>query len=82
MLKLISSIPSLASGIDSGQGIVHRSDEVSGVQMYRNVGHGGLIIEIQAVVLVRVERALLVISSAYHWAKAAKVISEGDTPVD
>jgi hypothetical protein len=62
MLKLISSIPSLASGIDSGQGIVHRSDEVSGVQMYRNVGHGGLIIEIQAVVLVRVERALLVIS--------------------
>jgi hypothetical protein len=79
MLKLIHRF---ARGIDSGQGIVHRSDEVCRVQIYRNAGHAGLMIEVRAVVLVRVERALLLISSAYHRAKAAKVISEGDRPVN
>ena len=79
MLKLIRRF---ARGIDSGQGIVHRSDDFCRVQIYRNAGHAGLIIEIRAVVLVRVERVLLLISSAYHRAKAAKVISEGDTAVD
>jgi hypothetical protein len=52
------------------------------VQIYRNAGHAGLMIEVRAVALVRVERALLLISSAYHRAKAARVISEDDRPVD
>jgi hypothetical protein len=43
---------------------VHRSDEVSqrGCQMYRDMG---LTLEVRAVVLIRVERALPVISPAY-----------------
>jgi uncharacterized protein len=47
-----------------GQGSVHRSDEVfqRGCQMYRDMG---LTVEIRAVVLIRVERALPVISPAY-----------------
>jgi hypothetical protein len=44
-----------------GWGVVHRSDEVSqrGCQMYRDMG---LALEVRAVVLIRVERALPVIS--------------------
>jgi uncharacterized protein len=47
-----------------GQGFVHRSDEVfhRGCQMYRDMG---LNVEIRALVLIRVERALPVISPAY-----------------
>jgi len=47
-----------------GQGVVHRSDELfqRGCQMYREMG---LTIEIQAVVLIRVERALPLVSPAY-----------------
>jgi uncharacterized protein len=47
-----------------GRGVVHRSDEVfqRGCQMYRDMG---LTLEIQAVVLIRIERALLVTSPAY-----------------
>ena len=47
-----------------GHGFVHRSDEIfqRGCRMYRDVG---LTLEIQAVVLIRVERALPVISPAY-----------------
>jgi uncharacterized protein len=47
-----------------GPGVVHRSDEVfqRGCQMYRDKG---LTIEIRAVVLIRVERALPLISPAY-----------------
>jgi hypothetical protein len=47
-----------------GRGVVHRSDEVfqRGCQMYRDMG---LTIEIRAVVLIRVERALPLISPAY-----------------
>lgn len=47
-----------------GRGIVHRSDEVfqRGWEMYREMG---LTSEIQAVVLIRVERALPLISPAY-----------------
>ena len=47
-----------------GQGIVHRSGDVfqRGCQMYREMG---LRHEIQAVVLIRVERALPVFSPAY-----------------
>jgi uncharacterized protein len=47
-----------------GRGVVHRSDEVfrRGCQMYRDMG---LAIEIRAVVLIRVERALPLISPAY-----------------
>jgi uncharacterized protein len=47
-----------------GRAIVHRSDEVfeSGCQMYRDAG---LTMEIRAVVLIRVDRALPLISPAY-----------------
>ena len=47
-----------------GRGVVHRSDEVfqRGCQMYRDKG---LTLEIRAVVLIRVERALPLISPAY-----------------
>ena len=47
-----------------GQGIVHRADEIfrRACQMYREAG---LTMEIHAVVLIRVERALPVISPAY-----------------
>jgi uncharacterized protein len=47
-----------------GQAVVHRSDEVfeRGCQMYRDMG---LTMEIQAVVVIRVERALPVTSPAY-----------------
>ncbi len=47
-----------------GKGIVHRSDDVfqRGRQMYREIG---LTHEIQAVVLIRVERAQPVFSPAY-----------------
>jgi uncharacterized protein len=47
-----------------GQGVVHRSDEIfqRGCRMYRDLG---LTLEIQAVVLIRVERARPVISPAY-----------------
>ena len=47
-----------------GSGVVHRSDELfqRGCQMYRDTG---LIMEIQAIVLIRVERALPLISPAY-----------------
>ena len=47
-----------------GSGVVHRSDELfrRGCQMYRDMG---LIMEIQAIVLIRVERALPLISPAY-----------------
>jgi uncharacterized protein len=47
-----------------GQGSVHRSDEIfqRGCRMYRDMG---LTLEIRAVVLIRVERALPVTSPAY-----------------
>jgi uncharacterized protein len=47
-----------------GRAVVHRSDEIfeRGCQMYRSAG---LTIEIRAVVLIRVERALPLISPAY-----------------
>lgn len=47
-----------------GQGAVHRSDEIfqRGCQMYRDMG---LTLEIQAVVLIRIERVLPVTSPAY-----------------
>jgi hypothetical protein len=47
-----------------GWGVVHRSDEVfqPGCQMYRDMG---LTLEVRAVVLIRIERALPVISPAY-----------------
>jgi predicted pyridoxine 5'-phosphate oxidase superfamily flavin-nucleotide-binding protein len=47
-----------------GRGVVHRSDEVfqRGCQMYRDMG---LTLEIQAVVLIRIECALPVTSLAY-----------------
>jgi predicted pyridoxine 5'-phosphate oxidase superfamily flavin-nucleotide-binding protein len=47
-----------------GRGVVHRSDEVfqRGCQMYRDMG---LTLEIRAVVLIRIERALPVTSPAY-----------------
>ena len=47
-----------------GQGAVHRSDEVfhRGCQIYGNIG---VTFEIRAVVLIRVERALPLISPAY-----------------
>jgi uncharacterized protein len=47
-----------------GQAVVHRSDEIfqRGCRMYRDVG---LTLEIRAVVLIRVDRALPVISPAY-----------------
>ena len=47
-----------------GRGFVHRSDDVfqRGCRMYREKG---LTIEIQAVVLIRVDRALPLISPAY-----------------
>jgi uncharacterized protein len=47
-----------------GRGFVHRSDEVfqRGCQMYREMG---LTSEIRAVVLIRVDRALPLISPAY-----------------
>jgi len=47
-----------------GQGAVHRSDELfqRGCQMYLEMG---LTMEIQAIVLIRVERALPLISPAY-----------------
>jgi predicted pyridoxine 5'-phosphate oxidase superfamily flavin-nucleotide-binding protein len=47
-----------------GRGAVHRSDEVfqRGSQMYREAG---LTLEIRSVVLIRIERALPVISPAY-----------------
>ena len=47
-----------------GQGSVHRSDELfqRGCQMYLEMG---LTMEIQAIVLIRVERALPLISPAY-----------------
>jgi len=48
----------------NGRGFVHRSDDVfqRGCRMYRDKG---LTIEIQAVVLIRVDRALPLISPAY-----------------
>jgi uncharacterized protein len=47
-----------------GQAVIHRSDEVfqSGCQMYRDTG---VTNEIRAVVLIRVDRALPLISPAY-----------------
>jgi uncharacterized protein len=47
-----------------GRGVVHRSDDVfhRGCQMYRDTG---VTSEIRAVVLIRVDRALPVISPAY-----------------
>jgi predicted pyridoxine 5'-phosphate oxidase superfamily flavin-nucleotide-binding protein len=47
-----------------GRAVVHRSDDIfqRACQMYRDIG---LTHEIQAVVLIRVERALPVISPAY-----------------
>ena len=47
-----------------GHGVVHRSDELfeRGCEMYRETG---LTLEIQAIVLIRVERALPLISPAY-----------------
>jgi uncharacterized protein len=47
-----------------GRGVVHRSDEVfqRGCQMYRDMG---LTLEIQAVVLIRIECALPVTSPVY-----------------
>jgi uncharacterized protein len=47
-----------------GRGVVHRSDEVflSGCQMYRDTG---ITSQIRAVVLIRVDRALPLISPAY-----------------
>jgi uncharacterized protein len=73
-----------------GQGVVHRSDEVFQrvCQMYRDTGS---TLEIQAVVLIRVERALPLISPAYdqgateeevkdrwrrHWRKLWGVVEE------
>ena len=47
-----------------GWGVVHRSDEVfqSGCRMYRDMGAS---LEIRAVVLIRVDRALPLVSPAY-----------------
>jgi uncharacterized protein len=47
-----------------GRGVVHRSDEVfqQGCQMYRDTGATS---EIRAIVLIRVDRALPLISPAY-----------------
>jgi predicted pyridoxine 5'-phosphate oxidase superfamily flavin-nucleotide-binding protein len=47
-----------------GQGAVHRSDDVfqRGCQMYRDMG---AVSEIRAVVLIRIERALPLLSPAY-----------------
>jgi uncharacterized protein len=47
-----------------GRGVVYRSDDIfqRGCQMYRDTG---VINEIQAVVLIRVDRALPLISPAY-----------------
>lgn len=47
-----------------GRGVAHRADEVfqRGCQMYRDMG---LTIEIRAVILIRVDRALPLISPAY-----------------
>ena len=58
-----------------GRGIVHRSDEIFHrvCQMYRDMG---LTSEIQAVVLIRVERALPVISPAYDQGQTEKQVKD------
>ena len=58
-----------------GRGIVHRSDEIFQrvCQMYRDMG---LTSEIQAVVLIRVERALPVISPAYDQGQTEKQVKD------
>jgi uncharacterized protein len=58
-----------------GQGIVHRSGNVfqGGCQMYREMG---LTHEIQAVVLIRVERALPVFSPAYDRGDTEEQVKE------
>jgi predicted pyridoxine 5'-phosphate oxidase superfamily flavin-nucleotide-binding protein len=58
-----------------GPGVVHRSDEVfqRGCQLYREVG---LTLEIQAVVLIRVERALPVTSPAYDRGDTEEQVKE------
>jgi hypothetical protein len=58
-----------------GRGVVHRSDEVFRrvCQMYRDKG---LTIEIQAVVLIRVERALPLISPAYDRGETERQVKD------
>lgn len=58
-----------------GRGIVYRSGEVfqRGCQMYREIG---LTHEIQAVVLIRVERALPVFSPAYDRGDTEEQVKE------
>src|SRR5580704_10608651 len=58
-----------------GRGVVHRSDEIfqRGCRMYRDVG---LTLEIQEVVLIRVERALPVISPAYDRGETEEQIKD------
>ena len=58
-----------------GRGIVYRSGEVfqRGCQMYREIG---LTHEIQAVVLIRVERALSVFSPAYDRGDTEEQVKE------
>lgn len=58
-----------------GRAIVHRSDEVfeSGCQMYRDAG---LTMEIRAVVLIRVDRALPLISPAYDRGETERQVKD------
>jgi predicted pyridoxine 5'-phosphate oxidase superfamily flavin-nucleotide-binding protein len=58
-----------------GQGAVHRSDEVfqRGCQIY---GEIGLTFEIRAVVLIRVERALPLISPAYDRGESEEQVKD------
>jgi hypothetical protein len=54
---------------------VHRSDEVfqRGCQMYRDMG---LTLEIRAVVLIRIERALPVTSPAYDRGDTEELVKD------
>jgi predicted pyridoxine 5'-phosphate oxidase superfamily flavin-nucleotide-binding protein len=58
-----------------GWGVVHRSDEVfqRGCQMYREMG---LTLEIRAVVLIRIERALPVTSPAYDRGDTEELVKD------
>jgi predicted pyridoxine 5'-phosphate oxidase superfamily flavin-nucleotide-binding protein len=58
-----------------GRGVVHRSDKIFQrvCQMYRDMG---LTSEIQAVVLIRVERALPVISPAYDQGQTEEQVKD------
>ena len=58
-----------------GWGVVHRTDEVfeRGCQMYREMG---LTLEIRAVVLIRIERALPVTSPAYDRGDTEELVKD------